>query len=211
VSHRAAADDDSDVTRGQRYPTADAIASAHRIAEASARLPGGAALLGLLEERLAAAEARRIREDRIVEALMPALTTLSEAALTQLRWNATTREQALDEVGALTAAQLADLRGSTTSNPHVTTGRWLASGTVFAIDTPDGRRFPAFQFTEGRPKPAITRVLQALGGRLQGWEALGWFTGSNGYLGGARPIDLVDDDPGAVAFAAEQVGGEAYG
>lgn len=195
----------------QQYPTADAIASAHRIAEASARIPGGAALLGLLEERLAAAEALRIREDRIVEALMPAISTLSEAAITQLRWNASAREQALDELGTLSAIQLAHLRGSTTSNPHVTTGRWLGSRAVFAIDTPEGRRFPAFQFIDGRPKPLIARVLRALGDHLQGWEVLGWFTGSNGYLDGARPIDLVDDDPDAVAFAAEQVGGEAYG
>lgn len=112
---------------------------------------------------------------------------------------------------AFTAAQLAELRGSATTNPHVSTGRWLARGEVFAIETPQGRLFPGFQFRDGRPRPAMARVLQALGGSLRGWEILGWCIGSNGYLDGQRPVDLLESDPDTVVFAAEQVGGETYG
>lgn len=183
----------------------EALATAHRIAEASARLPGGEALLALVEQRLEALEAERGRETRIIDALMPATTTLSDAALTQLRWNALARERAIAEVGVLTAADLARIRGSSTSNPHVTTGRWLASGAIFAIETPQGRVFPAFQFQDGRPRPIIGRILQALAGSLQGWEVLLWFTGSDGYLDGRRPVDLLDSDPDEVVFAAAQV------
>jgi hypothetical protein len=130
---------------------------------------------------------------------------LSEAGVTQLRWNAVAREDALREFGAWTAAEIADQRGARTTNPHVTVSRWMTAGRVFAVETPAGRRIPAFQLRDGEPRPIIARVLGALAGSLRGWELLLWFTASNGWLDGARPVDLLDKDPDAVvAAAAEQ-------
>lgn len=150
------------------------------------------------------AVAQRASAEGILDALLPVTGTMSEAALTQLRWNALAREEAITEFGAFTAAQLAELRGSATTNPHVSTGRWLARGEVFAIETPQGRLFPGFQFHDGRPRPVMARVLRALDGSLHGWEILGWCIGSNGYLDGQRPVDLLESDPDTVVFAAEQ-------
>jgi hypothetical protein len=48
----------------------------------------------------------------------------------------------------------------------------------------------------------ISRILAALKGQVRGWELLLWFTGSNGYLGGARPVDLLESDPDQVVAAA---------
>ncbi len=142
------------------------------------------------------------RENQVLAALMPAPSTLSEVATTQLRWNALAREQALTEFGALTSAQLATSRSSETTNPHATPSRWLSSGRVFAIDTAAGRLFPSFQFLDGRPRPVIGRVLAAMAGQLRGWELLLWFTASSGYLEGDRPIDLLDACPDEVVEAA---------
>jgi len=38
-----------------------------------------------------------------------------------------------------------------------------------------------------------------------GWETLLWFVGSNGWLDGARPVDVMDREPASVVAAAEQL------
>jgi len=47
-----------------------------------------------------------------------------------------------------------------------------------------------------------SRVLGALRGQVGGWELLLWFTGSNGYLAGARPVDGLAEAPDKVVAAA---------
>lgn len=165
-------------------------------------LPGADPLAETLARRLAAVAGEVDRERRVLDAMLPPVETLSDATTTQLRWNAMARADALREFGALSSADLAGLRGSRTANPHTTTSRWLSGGRVFAVDGPSGRLFPAFQFVDGEPRPVVARVLEALDGTLRGWELLAWFTGSCGFLGGARPVDRLDDAPGDVVAAA---------
>jgi hypothetical protein len=117
-------------------------------------------------------------------------------------WNAKSRAEAVAEFGAFTAAQLAEQRGVDTTNPHATVSRWLHEGRVFAVDSGHGRLFPAFQFEDGKPRPVIGRILAALDGQLSGWAPLLWFTASNGYLEGARPVDRLGTDPDDVVAAA---------
>ncbi len=166
--------------------------------------PGAVPMARLLAERLASLDDERSRELTIIDALLPPLATISDAGLTQLRWNAVARQEALREFGAPTAAEIAAQRGARTTNPHVTTSRWVSAGRVFAVETPGGRRFPGFQLRDGEPRPEIAHVLAALRGALHGWELLLWFTGSNGYLDGARPVDLLDRNPDAVVGAARE-------
>jgi hypothetical protein len=83
-----------------------------------------------------------------------------------------------------------------------TVDRWLDEGRVFAVDAPGRRLFPAFQFAGGEPLPVIANVLAALSDQLHGWEILMWFTGSSGYLVGARPVDRLTDAPAEVVEAA---------
>jgi len=165
-------------------------------------LPGAEPLAEVLARRLAAAAGEVDRERRVLDAMLPPVETLSDATTTQLRWNAMARADALREFGALSSADLAGLRGSRTANPHTTTSRWLSGGRVFAVDGPSGRLFPGFQFADGEPRPVVARILEAMGGTLRGWELLAWFTGSCGFLGGARPVDRLDDAPGDVVAAA---------
>lgn len=178
------------------------LAAVGEIARAVGTLAGGERLARLLAQRLTAAQGEHERESEILDAMLPPIGTMTDVATTQLRWNALAREAALTEFGALTSAQLAEQRGAKTANPHTTTSRWLSADRVFAIDTAAGRLFPAFQFVQGEPRPVISRVLDALRGQVRGWELLLWFTGSNGYLGGARPVDRLVAAPEEVVAAA---------
>ena len=63
----------------------------------------------------------------------------------------------LDEFGFLSAAQLADLNGSTASNRAALADNWRKRGQVFAVPHPDRTIrerdvYPAFQFENGKPR-----------------------------------------------------------
>lgn len=181
------------------HSTLDAIAE---LAKAMAGVPGAEEVTRAIAERFRRGGSDLEREVRLIDLLMPAPSTMSETATLQIRRNAAAREGALAEFGAFTSAELASARGSHARNPHTTTSRWLRDGLVFAVDTPIGRLFPAFQFAQGAPSPVIAQVLAALGGQLRGWEILLWFTESSGHLDGARPVDRLADAPDDVVAAA---------
>jgi hypothetical protein len=117
----------------------------------------------------------------------------------QLQLNDEARADALAEFGAFTAVQLET--ADPTAQPG-TVDRWLDDGRVFAVDAPGGPLFPAFQFAGAEPLPVIAKVLAAFADHLHGWEILMWFTGSSGYLDGARPVDGLTDFPDEVVSAA---------
>jgi hypothetical protein len=77
-------------------------------------------------------------------------------------------------------------------------------GTMFFI-TKDGEpAFPAYQFEPTGAKPIIARVLAILRPRRSSWEITAWFWGSNGWLDGDTPEDLLDSEPDLVLDAAFQ-------
>ena len=175
---------------------------AEEVARLATRMSGGEPFVRLLITRLEAVNGEAEREVQVLDAMLPPISVLSDAATMQLMWNAKARADSLREFGALTAAQIEEIRGVRTANPHATVSRWLKEGRLFAVDSADGRLFPAFQFSHGAPRPVIAQVLAALAGQLRGWEILLWFTGSSGYLDGARPVDRLSGDPDEVVAAA---------
>lgn len=208
-THRIPASLVPGATRGARHPESETVlvvggdeSSVHEVEQLIEALSGPtrAAAIAILRA-LTAAGRRAGRDAEIISRLMPD-DVPSPAHAMQLQRNAAARTQALEEFGSCTAADLAVARGSRTSNPHATVGRWFREGLLFAVDGPHGRLYPGFQILDGRPKPAMTRVLAALPAGLSGWETLLWFTGNNGRLGGARPVDLLDRSPDRVVEAA---------
>jgi hypothetical protein len=192
-------------TRTPRTASAVDVAQRSQLLTAVARVvntPGGEPFTRLLLRRLEAASDEAERETKVLEAMLPQVSVMTDAATTQLAWNAQARAEALTEFGALTPAQLEDIRHVHTTNPHATVSRWVKEGRVFALDTGSGRVLPAFQFDGGEPRPVIRQVLAALAGQLRGWEILTWFTGSSGYLEGDRPVDRLADSPDEVVAAA---------
>jgi hypothetical protein len=129
---------------------------------------------------------------------------ISADRLQQLRTQAAARHAWLQSVELLTSAMVGDLGGSSARNPSALASRWKAEGRIFAV--PSGRTdlFPAFQFdTFGQPRPVVAAVLGHLG-RESDWARALWWTAPSGWLGGRRPIDVLDQDPEAVVEAARR-------
>ena len=73
--------------------------------------------------------------------------------------------------------------------------------------------YPGFQLDpEGRPRPVVADVLSHLSQLdTTPWQQALWFMAANGWLDGRRPVDLLDDQPGAVVSAAEAAVREPVG
>ncbi|GJH22677.1 hypothetical protein CBA19CS22_39065 [Caballeronia novacaledonica] len=58
----------------------------------------------------------------------------------------------------------------------------------------------------------MTDVLKVFGSSKDGWALAFWFASVNSYLGGARPLDVLQSHPKRVIEAAEaEVEGVAHG
>jgi hypothetical protein len=148
------------------------------------------------------------RFEELIERLMPErLEVPAPAVVLQARRNAEARTALLGEFGALRSAEVAELAGSRAANRAALANRWRAENRVVAVPVGDELFYPGFQFTsEGRPHPTVGAALGILRSlpQLSDWQAALWFVGANGWLGGRRPVDLLDEDPGAVEAAARR-------
>lgn len=148
------------------------------------------------------------RFEDLIERLMPERVEVpAPAVVLQARRNAEARTALLGEFGALRSAEVAELAGSRAANRAALANRWRAENRVVAVPVGDELLYPGFQFTlEGRPRPAVGAALAILrsDAGLSDWQAALWFVGANGWLGGRRPVDLLEDDPGAVEAAARR-------
>jgi hypothetical protein len=149
----------------------------------------------------------------VIDALLPVgRLTMSPALLEQAQRNATARAELADEFGLLSSADVAELAGSRAANAAALASRWRKEGRVFAVEVDAATRYPGFQFDpEGRAVPVVAKVLAALGSKLSGWELALWFTGSNDWLGGVRPVDVLTSAPEQVAGAARALADELLG
>jgi hypothetical protein len=64
--------------------------------------------------------------------------------------------------------------------------------------------FPAYQFDYQGPKGIISGIIKTLSPYRSNWEIAVWLWGSNGWLGGASPMELLDRKPILVLDAAFQ-------
>jgi hypothetical protein len=64
--------------------------------------------------------------------------------------------------------------------------------------------FPACQFDMRGPKKIIADLIRTLSPYRSSWEIIVWLWGSNGWLSGASPMDLLDSKPNLVLHAAFQ-------
>jgi hypothetical protein len=144
----------------------------------------------------------------LIERLMPGrLEVPTPAVVLQARRNAEARTALLGEFGALRSAEVAEMAGSRAANRAALANRWRAENRVVAVPVGDELFYPGFQFTpEGRPHPTVAAALRTLRSlpELSDWQAALWFAGASGWLGGRRPVDLLDEDPGAVEAAARR-------
>jgi hypothetical protein len=159
---------------------------------------------GAFDIEVTDSQGRPVDMERLIEAMLPA-TVPSPVAVLQARRNALAREEIVQEFGALTSAQVADLAGSRAANKAALAHRWRQEGRIFSVPHRGTNYFLGFQFDEqGQPIPAVADVIRRLGGRMSEWGLALWLTASNGWLGDKRPVDLLRVDPEAVVRAADE-------
>jgi poly(hydroxyalkanoate) granule-associated protein len=86
---------------------------------------------------------------------------------------------------------------------------WEREGRIFTVDHEGTKHVPLFQFDKGgQPRPAVAGVIRALGGKTSNWGLALWLTANSGWLGGRRPVDLLNSEPERVVQAAESEASE---
>jgi hypothetical protein len=79
--------------------------------------------------------------------------------------------------------------------------QWRSRIQVFAFRHQGRDYFPLFQFEDAHPKPLIERLLRIVR-PADGWNAMYWFIGANGWLESDSPLDHLDTGPEEVIEAA---------
>jgi hypothetical protein len=161
--------------------------------------------------RGAARAAEEVEE--LAKAMTPDVAIPTPPVVLQARRNAEARAAMLEEFGALTAAEVADLAGSEAKNTSALAGRWRREGRLLAVEHHGTLYYPGFQFDRsGKPRPEIADILRYLRSPdVTSWQQALWLTSANGWLGGRRPVDLLDDESHAVIGAAEAAFREPVG
>lgn len=124
--------------------------------------------------------------------------------------NAKLRAEYLQETRLLTAAQVRAASGLKPRNNSEPASRWKREGRLFAVRRSGMDLYPAFQFIDGAPHPAVRKVLGALPMDMTGWQTALWFASGNGWLGGDEPQTRLSD-PEAVIEAARKLAEPAVG
>ena len=150
----------------------------------------------------------------IIEALVPEVPP-PQHKLVEARMTAESRKAVLESGDWLTAAQIAEMAGFSTTNPSAQPNKWKKDGQIFAVRHRGVDYFPGYALdpsTDYRPARGLARVLGVFRGRKDDWGLAYWFASINSFLGGKRPQDLLIDQPDRVVAAAEdEVAGVLHG
>jgi hypothetical protein len=115
--------------------------------------------------------------------------------------NARERARFLSEVACLTSKEVAQNAGHQAANAGVTGSRWEQQGRIFSVPSRGSELYPAFQFRDGQPHPAVAKILRELPKQMSPWQIAFWFTSSNSWLRGVAPADRLDDEDAVVKAA----------
>jgi hypothetical protein len=142
---------------------------------------------------------------RMIGSMIPESTVPLPVQVLQARRNAEARENLLQEFGAMKSSDIGDVAGSKAANRAALAHKWKSDRRIFSVVHGNVTYFPGFQFTpEGQPLQVISEILAILGELRKEWELALWFTASNGWLGGTRPVDLLLEAPERVVEAARR-------
>jgi hypothetical protein len=146
--------------------------------------------------------------NKLADVILP--DELGEARGALAKDNLELRDRFIREIPQFTSAEVGNQAGSAAKNPYATAARWKKAGDIFSVQHRGTEYFPAFQFLDGRPRPAIKAALMALPQSLSAWQRAFWFVSTNGWLDNKAPIDMLDH-PEEIAAAAERDGQEVVG
>jgi hypothetical protein len=161
----------------------------------------------LPDARLRASEATI---EKMVEALIETQDPMAPVSAEIDADNAKARFRFMQTFSCLSAEQVTTQAGSNARNRSQTASRWKNDGKIFAVSFQSAERFPAFQFKDGRPIPAIAQILKQLPPEMSPWETAFWFVSTNGWLDGASPLESLGNAE-QVIEAARREGEAAIG
>lgn len=134
---------------------------------------------------------------------------------TEARMTAEARKAVLESGNWLTAAQIAEMTGSSAGNPSAEPNEWMKDGQIFTVHHCSVDYFPGYALDPSagyRPAKGLAKVIGVFRGRKDGWALAYWFASVNSFLGGKRPQDLLIDQPDRVFAAAnDEVAGMQHG
>ncbi len=120
------------------------------------------------------------------------------------RDNAEAQARFIDDVKCYSAEEIARLAGHVASNRSATATRWKTQRAIFGVRRLGRDRYPAFQFQDGRPRKIVGKVLEALPRDMSPWQTALWFSSSNGWLDGDKPMERLADAASLLAAAAHE-------
>jgi hypothetical protein len=104
----------------------------------------------------------------------------------------------------LSAEEVAEEAGNKAANRSALASRWATDEKkIFSIRHGNKTLFPKFQFRDGYPIPAVAKILRQLPEHYTGWDKAFFFTTSNPYLNGKKPVDVLSTQSEKVISAAE--------
>ena len=103
------------------------------------------------------------------------------------------RTDYLRDTPTLSASDVHRWSGRTSGNPSEPASRWKKEQKIFAVRQGRSDLYPAFQFRDGVPHPAMRRILAVLPAELTDWQKALWFVSGNGWLDGDAPQDRLED------------------
>lgn len=150
------------------------------------------------------------RLENLVEVLTPETApTATDIAIAQD--NAALRQRFLETEPCLTSRDVHDRAGARGQNVSQTANAWKRQGRIFAVQHRGRDLYPAFQFRDGTPHPAMARVLAALPATMTAWQTAFWFTTGNGWLDDEAPKDALDGAANDVVAAAAREARDVVG
>ena len=179
-----------------------------QIAGTAAGAPGDWTLVGTRNPELAqlvrrvfarlepmAAMHRRRLSDRNIELMVESI--LSDTPRDDIHAalemdNADLRAEYLQETPMLTGTEVRAASGLSPKNASEPASRWKREGRVFAVRHAGKDLYPAFQFSDGQPRPVIKQVLAVMPSSATAWQIALWFASGNGWLDGAEPQTCLD-------------------
>ena len=156
---------------------------------------------------------RNLVSEHIIETLINMLLESEDIAQVDedlILDNAHLRASYLKSTPTLVGTKVRSLSGLKPKNKSEPASRWKRDGRVFAVRHAGIDLFPAFQFHEVAPHPAIKKILKALPVHLTPWQIAFWFASGNGWLDSKAPQDCLGT-PSLVIEAARLMNEHALG
>src|SRR5258708_12624962 len=89
------------------------------------------------------------------------------------------------------SSEVAKESSSTAKNRAAIASRWLAEKRIFSVNFERQTWFPRFQFQDGSPIPAISKVIKPFPKHATGWDLAFFFNPPNPFTYGPLPVDLL--------------------